>query len=44
MDMLNPYEELVSKITPVEFEKFCLEIIKTYAEEEKLLDFNITHH
>jgi len=40
----NPYVDISSSITPVEFEKFCFEILMTYAEEEKLIDFKITHN
>ena len=40
----NPYVDIISSISPVEFEKFCLEILKAYAEEEKLKDFKITHN
>jgi len=40
----NPYVEISSSISPVEFEKFCLEILKYYAEEEQLKDFKITHN
>jgi len=40
----NPYVEIISSISPVDFEKFCLEILKVYAEKEKLVDFKITHN
>lgn len=33
----------IYELTPIEFEKYCLEILKGYAEEEKLKDFSITH-
>lgn len=34
----------IYELTPTEFEKYCLEILKGYAEEEKLKDFSITHN
>lgn len=40
---MNPYRDVVSKISPTEFEKYCLEILKAYAESEALTDFNIAH-
>jgi hypothetical protein len=40
----NPYVDISSIISPVEFEKFCLEILKYYAEKEQLKDFKITHN
>lgn len=39
MGTLNPYRELVAEISPTEFEKLCLEILKGYAEAENLSDF-----
>lgn len=39
MELKSIYE-----LTPIEFEKYCLEILKGYAEEEKLKDFSITHN
>jgi len=41
---LNPYKEIVSNITPLEFEKFCYTVIKEYAELEKLTNFKIIHN
>jgi hypothetical protein len=41
---MNLYKEIVSKITPLDFEKYCLTVIKEYAEEENLNDFNIIHN
>lgn len=41
--MNNPYRELVSSITPTEFEEYCLEILKGYAETEGLKEFEIEH-
>ena len=34
----------IQDISPTEFEKYCLEILSGYAEEEKLKDFEITHN
>jgi predicted helicase len=42
--MINPYEEIISKISPLEFEQFCLMVIKKYAEQNNLNDFKITHN
>ena len=39
--MRNDY---VLSLTPTEFEKYCYEILKGYAEEESLKDFTITHN
>lgn len=39
--MSNDY---VLSLTPTEFEKYCCEILKGYAEEEQLKDFLITHN
>ena len=36
---VNPYRELDARITPTEFEVFCMETLKAYAEREKLLNF-----
>lgn len=41
---MNPYKDLVSKITPNEFELFCFDILNAYAESEKLNDFKILHN
>lgn len=35
--------ENVHSITPIEFEKYCKEILMAYAEKEKLVNFSITH-
>lgn len=37
-------QQYVCSITPVEFEKYCLEILAGYAEEDELKDFSITHN
>lgn len=44
MGTINPYREFISSISPIEFEKYCLKILKTYAESESLSDFSITHN
>ncbi|OCZ49920.1 restriction endonuclease [Dehalobacter sp. TeCB1] len=44
MEVLNPYREFVASISSIEFEQYCLEIIKAYAEEESLVDFSIIHN
>ena len=41
--MNNPYRELVSSITPTEFEEYCFGILKGYAEAEGLKEFEIEH-
>lgn len=43
ISMLNPYKDFISSITPREFEEYCHEILKAYAEEEQLKDFIIIH-
>ena len=40
----NPYREFVAGISPTEFEKLCLEILKSYAEAEHLSGFSIQHN
>ena len=40
----NPYRDLPTRITPVEFEKFCMETLKAYAEREGLQNFAIKHN
>lgn len=44
MKTINPYREFVSSISPTEFEKYCLEILKAYAEAENLAGFYIIHN
>ena len=41
---INPFKEFVAELTSTEFEKYCLEIIQEYAEEEKLKNFHIEHN
>ena len=43
MGTINPYREFVANISPTEFEKLCLDILKGYAEVESLSDFSIQH-
>lgn len=43
-EIINPYKEFVAEITPNDFEKYCLEILKSYAEKEKLQQFEIVHN
>lgn len=43
MPTINPYRNLVSSISPTEYEKYCTEILKQYAEAENLKDFTIQH-
>jgi hypothetical protein len=38
------YEKMTVDMKPEEFERYCLEILKGYAEEEKLKDFKILHN
>ena len=38
------YLDLVCSMTPTEFEKYCGEILRGYAEAEQLKDFTITHN
>ncbi len=40
----NPYRELETNISATEFELFCLETLKAYAEKEKLNNFTIKHN
>ena len=40
---VNPYRELPANITPLDFELFCVETIKAYAEKENLSNYTIKH-
>lgn len=40
----NPYRCLQADITPTEFEVFCMETLKAYAEKEGLKEFKIVHN
>lgn len=42
-DVLNPYKNLVVDLSPVEFEKYCMNILKSYADKEDLKEFSIVH-
>lgn len=44
MAEINPYKNFVSSITPTDYEKYCTEILKGYAEAENLKDFTIQHN
>lgn len=41
-EVINPYREIESSITPKKFEIFCKETLKAYALQENLRDFTIT--
>ncbi|MEC0178443.1 restriction endonuclease [Paenibacillus favisporus] len=41
---INPYREFVASISATDFEKYCLEVLKAYAEAEELKDFSILHN
>jgi len=43
-EIINLFEDLVSKISPSEFEKFCFTVIKEFAKAEKLNEFEIIHN
>ena len=40
----NPYRELPVRITPEEFELFCMETLRAYAAKQNLIDFTIKHN
>ena len=44
MGKINPYREFVASVSPTEFEKLCVEILKSYAEAEHLSEFSIQHN
>lgn len=44
MSTINPFRDLVSSISPTEFEQYCTEILKHYAVAENLKDFTIQHN
>ncbi len=39
--IINPYRDLPARITPAEFEIFCMETLKAVAEKQNLSDFTI---
>ena len=41
---VNPYRELFADMTPTEFERYCMETLKVYAEKDNLSDFTILHN
>ena len=41
---VNPYRELDANISPTDFEIFCLNTLKAYADREGLKDFSIKHN
>ena len=41
---VNPYRELDANISPTDFEIFCLNTLKAYADREGLKDFTIMHN
>ncbi len=43
-DIREFYQKDVQDLSPVEFEKCCLEILRGYAEEQNLPSFSITHN
>lgn len=43
-DLSNPFRDFVASITPTEFEKYCVKILKGYAECEQLKEFAIVHN
>lgn len=40
----NPYRKMEASITPKEFETFCMNTLKAYAQRENLQDFTITEN
>lgn len=44
MPTINPFRDLVASISPTEYEQYCTEVLKQYAEEENLKDFTIQHN
>ena len=40
---MNPYKEISTQMTSVDFEKYCFEILLSYGREEQLKDFVITY-
>ncbi len=41
---INPYRELDASINPTDFELFCMDVLKAYAEKEYLQNFTIKHN
>lgn len=42
-DNMEDTQDYVCSISPSEFEEFCMELLKAYAAEEHLKEFNIDH-
>ena len=40
---IDCFSKLNCDISPIDFEKFCMEFLRAYAEKEKLSEFSITH-
>lgn len=43
-DIIDDTKDYVCSITPVEFELYCMKILKSYADEEGLKNFKIDHN
>ena len=43
-DFINDTQDYVCSISSEEFELFCMDILKSYAEEQNLKDFSIDHN
>lgn len=43
-EYMEDTQDYVCSISPTEFEVFCMELLKNYATEEHLRDFNIEHN
>lgn len=41
---IDCFSKLTCDISPTDFEIFCMEFLRAYAEKEKLSEFNITHN
>jgi hypothetical protein len=41
---INPYRCLNANISPTDFEVFCMDTLKAYAEKENLSEFQLTHN
>ena len=44
MEIVDFYRKFVAKISPTEFERYCYNILNSYAENENLKDFTISHN
>lgn len=43
-ELMEDTQDYVCSISPTEFEEFCMQLLKSYAIEENLKDFNIEHN